>query len=50
MMMCSEPEGVMDQEGQYLAALQSAAKYQIEGNVLQLRTSDDALAAMFNRK
>ena len=38
MMMCSEPEGVMDQEAQYLAALQSAAKYQIEGNVLQLRT------------
>lgn len=50
MMMCSDPEGVMEQEAQYLAALQSAAKYQIEGNVLQLRTKDDALAAMFNRK
>jgi len=50
MMMCSDPEGVMDQEAQFLAALQSAASYQIEGNVLELRTKDDALAAMFNKK
>jgi len=50
MKMCSDPAGVMEQEVQYLAALQSAANYQIEGNVLQLRTKDDALAAMFNRK
>lgn len=50
MKMCSDPVGVMDQEAQYLAALQSAAKYQIEVNVLQLRTKDDALAAMFNKK
>jgi heat shock protein HslJ len=50
MKACSDPEGVMEQEGQFLAALQSAAKYQIEGNVLQLRTKDDALAAMFTRK
>jgi heat shock protein HslJ len=50
MMACSEPEGVMEQETQYLAALQSAATYQIEGNVLQLRTKEDALAAIFNRK
>ena len=50
MMACSEPAGVMEQEAQYLAALQSAATYQIEGNVLQLRTKDDALAAIFNRK
>ena len=50
MMACSDPVGVMEQEAQYLAALQSAATYQIEGNVLQLRTKDDALAAIFNRK
>ena len=50
MMMCSDPEGVMDQEAQYLAALQSAASYQIERNVLELRTKDGALAAMFNQK
>jgi heat shock protein HslJ len=50
MMMCSDPAEVMDQEAQFLAALQSAASYEIEGNVLQLRTADDALAGMFNRK
>jgi heat shock protein HslJ len=49
-MACNDPAGVMDQEAQYLAALQSAATYQIEGNVLQLRTKDDALAAVFNKK
>ena len=50
MMACSDPEGVMEQEAQYLAALQSAATYQIEGNVLELRTKDDALAAILNKK
>jgi heat shock protein HslJ len=50
MMMCSDPAGVMDQEAQYLAALQSAATYQIEGNVLELRTQDGALAANFSKK
>jgi heat shock protein HslJ len=50
MKMCSDPAGVMEQEAQYLAALQSAATYQIEGNVLQLRTKDDALAAFFTKK
>ena len=35
MMACGEPAGVMEQEAQYLAALQSAATYQIEGNVLR---------------
>jgi len=50
MKACSEPAGVMEQEAQYLAALQSAATYQIEGNVMQLRTKDDALAAIFNKK
>jgi heat shock protein HslJ len=41
---------VMDQEAQYLAALQSAAAYQIEGAVLELRTKDGALAADFSQK
>jgi heat shock protein HslJ len=50
MMMCSDPAGVMDQEAQYLAALQSAATYQREGNVLELRTKDGALAATFSKK
>jgi heat shock protein HslJ len=49
-MACNEPVGVMEQETQYLAALQSASSYLIEGNVLELRTKDGALAANFNEK
>ena len=36
MMMCPGPDGIMDQESAYLAALQSAATYQIEGNQLTI--------------
>lgn len=43
-------QALMDQETQYLAALQSAATYAIEGKVLELRTKDGALAADFSRK
>lgn len=50
MMACEDPAGLMDQEQQYLTALGTAATYQIEGNVLELRTSDGALAADFNKK
>ena len=50
MMACSDPAGIMDQEQQYLTALGTAATYQIEGNVLELRTADGALAANFNKK
>ncbi len=47
MMMCSEPEGVMEQEALYLAALSTAATYRRDGNQLELRTADGALAALF---
>lgn len=50
MMFCNDPAGVMDQETQFLAALQSAATYKLEGNRLELRTQDDALAADLQRK
>jgi len=47
---CAEPAGVMDQEAQYLAALETAATYKLEGSVLELRTSDGALAADYTKK
>ncbi len=47
---CGEPAGVMDQETQFLSALQTAATYQVEVNVLELRTQDGALAVQFNKK
>lgn len=50
MKFCDEPAGVMEQEAQFLAALQSAASFQVEGNVLELRTQDGALAGLFTKK
>jgi heat shock protein HslJ len=49
-MACAEPEGVMEQEAQYLAALQTAATYKLEGDRLQLRTADGALAVDLTAK
>ncbi len=42
-------QAVMDQEQQYLAALATAAIYRIDGNKLELRTADGALAASFQK-
>lgn len=50
MMFCAEPEGVMEQESEYLAALQSAATYSISGDMLQMRTADDALAVVMTQR
>ena len=46
---CESPEGVMEQEQQYLAALETAATYKIEGMTMQMRTADGAMAANFSR-
>jgi heat shock protein HslJ len=46
MMACAEPEGIMEQEQEYLAALATAATYRIQGNTLEMRTADDALAVI----
>jgi heat shock protein HslJ len=48
-MFCDAPEGVMQQEQQYLAALHSAATFQISGNQLQIRSGSDALAVVAER-
>jgi heat shock protein HslJ len=45
-LLCETPEGVMQQEQQYLAALQSAGTFQIAGTQLQIRSGADALAVM----
>jgi len=46
-MECSEPEGIMEQELQYLAALQTAATYRVEGDTMEMRTADGARVANF---
>ena len=49
-MFCSEPEGVMEQEQQYLAALETADTYKIEVLKMEMRTDAGALVASFQRK
>jgi heat shock protein HslJ len=46
---CSQPAGVMEQESAYLAALQSAATYSLQGSTLELRTAGDAIAVTLQR-
>ncbi|MFO7640154.1 MAG: META domain-containing protein [Candidatus Competibacteraceae bacterium] len=46
-MACSKPEGVMQQEQEYLNALPTAAAYAIHGEQLELRTAEGALVASF---
>jgi heat shock protein HslJ len=41
---CEEPAGVSEQETAYLAALETAATYRVEGSQLELRTAGGALA------
>lgn len=50
MRLCPEPEGIMEQEQAFLAALQSAATFRIEGDQLTLRTAADAIAVMMTRR
>lgn len=45
---CEAPEGTMDQETEYLAALQTVANWSIDGDVLDLRTSEGSRAASYD--
>jgi heat shock protein HslJ len=49
-MFCAEPEGVMEQETAYLAALESAASYAIQGDTLELRNAEGARLASYVAK
>ncbi len=46
-MFCQEPDGVLEQEVQYLAALETASTYLIEVDKMEMRTAEGALAATF---
>jgi heat shock protein HslJ len=48
-MACDLPEGVMDQEVEYLTALGTAATFQITGARMEMRTSEGSIAATFER-
>jgi heat shock protein HslJ len=46
-MWCAEPEGVMDQEQAFLAALRSAAGYRLAGAQLELLDATDRVILTF---
>lgn len=46
-MYCAEPEGIMDQESQYLASLSRAAAYIIVGEAMALLSEDESLVATY---
>ncbi len=48
-MMCAEPTGVMEQEQQFLRALSTVATARFEGDRLELRTAEGALAVALSR-
>lgn len=50
MRFCAEPEGIMEQEQAFLAALQSAATFRVEGDQLEMRTAADAMAVLLTRR
>ncbi|MCP9840331.1 META domain-containing protein [Synechococcus sp. J7-Johnson] len=47
--ICVRPAGVMEQEIQFLSALESASQWQIEANRLELRRPDGAMAVTLRR-
>ena len=47
--LCPGPPGLMEQEGKFLAALQNAATYKIEGNMLWIRDAADATQVIATR-
>jgi len=42
-MYCAEPEGVMDQEQEYLATLQLAESYELDGDELRMNCGSQVL-------
>jgi hypothetical protein len=49
-MACAEPAGIMEQETAYLAALQTATRYEVEGDELVLLNGEGVKAAVFTAR
>ena len=48
-MMCAKPEGVMEQERQFLQALETVATARFEGDRLELRSAEGQLAVTLTK-
>lgn len=49
MMACDKPDGVMKQETALIAALGSVATFTVEGDRLEFRSSDGAIAVTLTK-
>ena len=49
MMVCSEPAGLMAQEGYVMAALQSSSTFRINGNKLEMSNAAGQITVVANR-
>ena len=47
--ICPEPQGIMDQEYAYLAALDAAAEYNLKGNTLEIEDDQGEVILVFTR-
>jgi heat shock protein HslJ len=47
-LFCAEPEGVMEQEAEFLDTLQTAATFRLDGDMLEMRSADQ-IAIIANR-
>ena len=47
--MCVDLAGMMEQETQFLKAVETSSTYRIDGKQLELRTADSALAVTFKK-
>ena len=47
MMACAEPDGLMEQEQEYLTCLGTAATYQISGDRMEICTAEGSIVANF---
>jgi heat shock protein HslJ len=49
MRTCENPTGIMQQEADFLTALQSSTTFRFDGNRLELRRADGTITVMYTR-
>ena len=50
MVFCGEPDGLMNQEASFLAALSSASSFRIDGNMLEIQNGRGQIALVLQRR
>jgi heat shock protein HslJ len=48
--LCSEPEGIMEQEAEYIETLMTTSRYQVVDNHLEIENESGEMILIFHRK